>query len=133
MEIEPHGSEFFWGSPLALVSRGTIGPMISNYFSIQLGLAGDDEVQPYELELAGTILVTESGELEELRGFIHEFKVHTPHKGSGPDNNPYIYRLFHNRQKKFMQSTQFLIRPQFCKNTGATRALFFAKIRQLYG
>ena len=74
MEIEPHGSEFFWGSPLALVSRGTMGPMVSNYFSIQLGLAGDTEVQQNELELAGTILVTESGVPEQMRGFIHEFK-----------------------------------------------------------
>ena len=92
MEIEPHGSEFFWGSPLALVSRGTMGPMVSNYFSIQLGLAGDTEVQQNELELAGTILVTESGVPEQMRGFIHEFKGHghgTRHQGSGPGNKLY--------------------------------------------
>ena len=108
MEIEPHGSEFFWGSPLALVSRGTIGPMISNYFSIQLGLAGDNEVQQDELELAGTILVTESGVPEQMRGFIHEFKGPEMewYQGSGPGNKLYIYKHFqtgkHNLYKSSM-------------------------------
>ena len=108
MEIEPHGSEFFWGSPLALVSRGTIGPMISNYFSIQLGLAGDNEVRSNELELAGTILVTESGVPEQMRGFIHEFKGPEMewYQGSGPGNKLYIYKHFqtgkHNLYKSSM-------------------------------
>ena len=96
MEIEPHGSEFFWGSPLALVSRGTIGPMISTYFSIQLSLADDNEVQQNELELAGTILVTESGVPEQMGGFIHELKGPEMewHQGSGPGNKLYIYKHF---------------------------------------
>ena len=105
MEIEPHGSEFFWGSPLALVSRGTIGPMISNYFSIQLGLAGDNEVRSNELELAGTILVTESGVPEQVRGFIYQFKGHGPkmelHQGSGPGNKHYICKHFQTSKHNF--------------------------------